>query len=82
MAAVISGKMKMKIILVATIPTMTHGQRLVNRRITAMSIERLPHKYPICATVRIGWKIGTVLLRFGKYHLIWWQSTEYPYGLA
>lgn len=47
-----------------------------------MSIERLPKKYPIGCGVRVGWKIGTVLLRFGRYHLIWWQSTYNPMGLA
>lgn len=39
-----------------------------------MSIERLPHKYPIGSTVRIGWRIGTILFRIGLYHLIIWQE--------
>lgn len=42
-----------------------------------MSIERLPHTYPIGSSVRIGWKIGTVLFHFGKYHLIWWNNSGY-----
>ena len=40
-----------------------------------MSIERLPHKYPIGSTCRIGWQIGTILFRFGLYHLVWWNNT-------
>lgn len=39
-----------------------------------MSIERLPHKYPIGCTVRIGWRIGTILFRIGLYHLIIWEK--------
>lgn len=41
-----------------------------------MSIERLPHKYPIGCTVRIGWRIGTILFRIGLYHLIIWEKKE------
>lgn len=33
-----------------------------------MSIERLPHKYPI------GRRIGTILFRIGLYHLIIWEK--------
>lgn len=48
-----------------------------------MGIERLPHKYPIGCTVRIGWKIGTIIFRIGLYHLIWWNSSNYNWkGLA
>lgn len=38
-----------------------------------MSIERLPHKYPISSTVRVGWKFGTIIFHFGLYHLVWWR---------
>lgn len=41
-----------------------------------MSIERLPHKYPIGCPVRIGWRIGTILFRIGLYHLIIWEKRE------
>lgn len=47
-----------------------------------MSIERLPHRYPVGSTCRIGWRIGTIICRVGLYHLILWQSREYPYGPA
>lgn len=46
------------------------------RRILTMSIERLPHKYPIGSTCRIGWQIGTIIFRIGLYHLIWWNETS------
>lgn len=36
-----------------------------------MSIERLPHKYPIGC---IGRRIGTILFRIGLYHLIIWEK--------
>ena len=38
-----------------------------------MSIEKLPDCYCAGAPARIGWRIGTVLLRIGHYHLIWWN---------
>lgn len=41
-----------------------------------MSIERLPHKYPIGSTVRIGLRIGTILFRIGLYHLVIWKEKE------
>lgn len=41
-----------------------------------MSIERLPHKYPIGCTVRVGWRIGTILFRIGLCHLIIWEKKE------
>jgi hypothetical protein len=37
-----------------------------------MSIERLPHAYPIGSTVHVSWNCGKVISRIGKYHLIWW----------
>lgn len=36
-----------------------------------MSIERLPHEYPVSSTVWTNKGYGTVLIRFGKYHLVW-----------
>ena len=39
-----------------------------------MSIERLPHKYPIGCMVRVGWRIGTILFWIGLYHLIIWEK--------
>lgn len=38
-----------------------------------MSIERLPHKYPIGSTVWTDKGYGTVLFHIGKYHLVWLQ---------
>lgn len=38
-----------------------------------MSIERLPHTYPIGSTVWTNKGYGTVLLHIGKYHLVWLQ---------
>ena len=35
-----------------------------------MSIERLPRKYPISSTVWTDKGYGTVLIHFGKYHLV------------
>lgn len=46
------------------------------KELQIMSIERLPHKYPIGCTVRIGWRIGTILFRIGLYHLIIWEKKE------
>lgn len=36
-----------------------------------MIIERLAKKYPIGSTVWTDKGYGTVLVRFGKYHLVW-----------
>lgn len=41
-----------------------------------MSIEKLPDCYCVGEAVRIGWRIGTVLLRIGHYHLIWWNVSN------
>lgn len=44
-----------------------------------MKIERLPDKYPIGSTVRIGWRIGTILFRFGLYHVILFYKSGSAY---
>ena len=31
---------------------------------------------PIGCTVRVGWRIGTILFRIGLYHLIIWEKKE------
>lgn len=36
-------------------------------------IERLPREYPIGSTVWTNKGYGTVLVRLGKYHLVWLQ---------
>ena len=38
-----------------------------------MTIERLPHKYPIGSTVWTDKGYGTILFHIGKYHLVWLQ---------
>nr|DAO08641.1 MAG TPA: hypothetical protein [Caudoviricetes sp.] len=38
-----------------------------------MTIERLPREYPIGSTVWTNKGYGTVLVRLGKYHLVWLQ---------
>jgi len=72
--------MKTKNILLATLtPTgllPVNMMMIMKRRIMTMSIERLPHKYPIGSTCRIGWQIGTIIFRIGLYHLIWWNETS------
>lgn len=39
-----------------------------------MTIERLPHTYPIGSTYRIGWNFGTIIFHVGLYHLVLWRS--------
>lgn len=43
------------------------------RKELSMSIERLPHKYPIGSTVWTDKGYGTVLFHIDKYHLVWLQ---------
>lgn len=43
-----------------------------------MTIERLPREYPIGSTVWTNKGYGTVLVRLGKYHLVWLQRLGLP----
>ena len=45
----------------------------LQKRGLSMTIERLPREYPIGSTVWTNKGYGTVLVRLGKYHLVWLQ---------